>query len=61
MSDTSYDSSWDEGNDDLWEEKYKEWERRDWFKWLSSNLTFPVEVERKEDMSENQRVRRVVG
>ncbi|AFY68325.1 hypothetical protein Pse7367_0004 [Thalassoporum mexicanum PCC 7367] len=44
-----YDSSWDEGNQELWDQKYEEWERRDWLTWLSDNLVFPFQVERMED------------
>ncbi|MFZ4703719.1 MAG: calcium-binding protein [Candidatus Methylumidiphilus sp.] len=49
----TYDSSWDEDNDDLWDEKYSEWENRDWHDWLSKNLIFPFEAERKEDLDAN--------
>jgi hypothetical protein len=48
-----YDSSWDEGNDELWEQKYAEWETRDWSNWLSERFTFPFQVERQEDLSAN--------
>ncbi|NQS98830.1 MAG: hypothetical protein HQ591_10280 [candidate division Zixibacteria bacterium] len=53
-----YDSSWDleessEGNlpqnADTFEKKFAEWEKRDWFKWLNDNLTFPFQVKRMED------------
>ncbi|HRX71267.1 MAG TPA: calcium-binding protein [Candidatus Competibacteraceae bacterium] len=49
----SYDSSWDEDNQDLWDKKYAEWKRRDWETWLKKNLTFPFEVQREEDFSSN--------
>jgi len=45
----NYDSSWDDSNEDLFDKKYEEWEKRDWKKWLNLNLTFPFEVERVED------------
>ncbi|MDJ0592072.1 MAG: DUF6398 domain-containing protein [Pleurocapsa sp. MO_226.B13] len=48
-----YDSSWDEGNDELWEQKYAEWSTRDWSNWLLERLTFPFQVERQEDLSAN--------
>ena len=44
-----YDSSWDEGNEKLWDQKYAEWEERDWETWLGEHLSFPFEVKRKED------------
>jgi len=44
-----YDSSWDEGNENLWDQMYREWERRDWQKWLNEHLSFPFEVRREED------------
>lgn len=47
-----YDSSWDEGNEEFWEEKYQEWEERDWLTWLEANLSFPFEVERKDDQDD---------
>jgi hypothetical protein len=50
MSDhEKYDSSWDEGNDELWDKKYQEWEKRDWVQWLERHLSFPFDVERTED------------
>jgi len=45
----NYDSSWDEGNEDAWDEKYDEWSERDWESWILGNLSFPFEVERIED------------
>ena len=48
-----YDSSWDEGNDELWEQKYAEWSTRDWSNWLLERLRFPFQVERQEDLSAN--------
>lgn len=49
----NYDSSWDDGNEKLWDQKYKVWKKRDWYDWLLDNLTFPFEVERVEDMDSN--------
>lgn len=46
---TDYDSSWDEGNHELWDRKYDEWEERDWENWLHAQLSFPFEVKREED------------
>jgi hypothetical protein len=46
---TIYDSSWDSNNEELWDIKFEEWEGRNWTDWLTSNLTFPFEVERTED------------
>ena len=46
---TAYDSSWDEGNSDLWHQKHEEWQERDWESWLTDYLSFPFEVRRKED------------
>ena len=48
-----YDSSWDEGNEALWDKKYKEWKERDWLDWLEDNLKLPFEVKRMEDMDSN--------
>ena len=45
----NYDSSWDEDNEDAWDDKYDEWSERDWESWLLGNLSFPFEVERIED------------
>ena len=47
--DETYDSSWDEGSEELFDEKYAEWEKRDWESWLNQHLTFPFEVKRVED------------
>jgi len=44
-----YDSSWDEDNEELLDQKFIEWEKRDWESWLNDNLTFPFEVKREED------------
>ncbi len=44
-----YDSSWDRGNEKLWEKKYREWKKRDWIQWFKTHLSFPFDVERKED------------
>jgi hypothetical protein len=30
----NYDSSWDVDNEDLFDEKFSEWEERDWDDWL---------------------------
>ncbi len=49
----TYDASWDRGNDALWNAKYAEWQDRDWEEWLFENLSFPIEVIRKEDMDSN--------
>jgi len=52
------DHSWDlaetsEGNlpanEELFDRKCEQWERRDWMTWLEQNLSFPFEVERMED------------
>jgi len=48
-----YDSSWDEDNDELWDKKCIEWQSRDWRNWLLERLSFPFEVERKEDFDSN--------
>jgi hypothetical protein len=47
--DGKYDSSWDRGNEKLWEEKYREWEKRDWIQWFKTHLSFPFDVQREED------------
>ena len=44
-----YDSSWDEDNEDAWDEIYEKWEERDWESWLTKNLSFSFKVIRKED------------
>lgn len=53
-----YDHSWDsveskEGNlpvnEELFDKKYEQRERRDWMTWLQQNLSFPFEVDRMED------------
>lgn len=58
LSNQEYDTSWDlvEGpqgnlphNEDAFEKKLAEWEKRNWFKWLKDNLTFPFQVKRMED------------
>ena len=46
---TKYDTSWDEDNEDAWDQIYKQWEERDWESWLIDNLSFPFTVIRKED------------
>jgi hypothetical protein len=45
-----YDSSWDSGNERLWEKKHREWKKRDWIEWFKAQLSFPFDVERKEDI-----------
>ena len=39
----NYDSSWSNGNDELYNFKFVEWEKRDWEEWLNENLNFPFE------------------
>ncbi|NCD43057.1 MAG: hypothetical protein EOL88_13350 [Bacteroidia bacterium] len=46
---STYDSSWDEDNEELFDKKYAEWENRNWESWLSQNLTFPFEAKCIED------------
>ena len=48
-----YDSSRDEDNDELWDQKYEEWKNRVWNVWLSENLVFPFELKRMEDLNSN--------
>ncbi|MEW6235765.1 MAG: calcium-binding protein [Candidatus Omnitrophota bacterium] len=48
----NYDSSWDEENDDLLDQKFEEWEKRNWARWLSQHLAFPFDVKREEDSDE---------
>ena len=48
-----YDSSWDQGNEALWDKKYEEWKKREWLDWLEENLSLPFEVKRMEDMDSN--------
>jgi len=45
----TYDSSWDDDNEELYDEKYAELEERDWESWLSQNLIIPFEIKRVED------------
>jgi hypothetical protein len=45
-----YDSSWDEDNEELYDEKYAQWEDRDWESWLGQTLSIPFEVKRVEDV-----------
>ena len=45
----SYDTSWDEDNEDAWDQMYEQWEERDWESWLINNFSFPFTVIRKED------------
>ncbi len=44
-----YDTSWDEEDEDAWDQKYDEWNERDWESWLLESLSFPFEVKRMED------------
>ncbi len=53
-----YDSSWDliesedgnlPDNNDAFDRIYAKWVKRAWLPWLKSQLSFPFEVERKED------------
>lgn len=46
-----YDSSWDNNNEELFDEKYEEWKERDWEDWFEDHLKFPFMAIRKEDMS----------
>ena len=46
---SKYDSSWDEDNEEAWDEIYEKWEERSWLPWLNRHLSFPFEVIRKED------------
>lgn len=54
-----YDSSWDfdasEKNydDDAFDAKCDEWDKRDWASWLKSNLSFPFQATREENMDDN--------
>ena len=46
----NYDSSWDlDGNEEQFNKKFIEWEKRSWEKWLNDNLNYPFQVERVED------------
>jgi hypothetical protein len=36
-------------SDDAFEQKFEEWQTRDWPDWLAENLTFPFTVTREED------------
>ena len=45
----NYDSAWDEGDENAWDEKYNDWSVRDWESWLLKSLSFPFEVKRVED------------
>ena len=56
--DSDYDTSWDlvrssKGNlprsREALDQKYVEWEKRDWMKWLKEKLTFPFRVKRVDD------------
>ena len=53
-----YDSSWDlpetengnlPNNEEAFDRKYHEWEKRSWEDWLKDNLNFPFLVKRMED------------
>ena len=43
-----YNSSWYRGNERLCNKKNKE-RKRDWEQWLNTSLSFPFQVERKND------------
>ena len=60
---STYDSSWDEDNEELFDEKYSEWEERGWESWLNARLTFPFEVKREEDEEEwgNRQSKKLFG
>lgn len=46
----SYDSSWDDEDDeDAYEKKEAEWEKRNWLAWLKKHLSFPFKVRREEE------------
>ncbi len=49
--DEPYDSSWDDDNEELFDQKYEEWKKRDWKSWLEQSLSFPFEARREEDES----------
>jgi len=51
--DKQYDTSWDDDNEELWDQKYEECEIRNWRDWLLENLSFPFEAEIKEDLTSN--------
>lgn len=36
-------------NEELFDRKFQEWEKRDWMMWLEQNLSFPFIVKRTED------------
>ena len=45
-----YDTSWDDDDSSVGiNQKWKDWEKREWHSWLSENLSFPFDVKRKED------------
>ena len=45
-----YDTSWDDDDSCVGiNQKWKDWEKREWHSWLSENLSFPFDVKRKED------------
>ena len=48
-ADQKYDGSWDEGKQKAWDQKYEEWEKRDWPEWLNAHLSFPFQVVRNDD------------
>lgn len=47
--DKSYNSSWDSGDEVEFNKKEKIWSKRNWWKWLNDNLSFPFTVKREED------------
>src|SRR5437667_12559108 len=43
---------WDsnrQGSDEAFDQKYEEWQARDWMTWLAVNLVFPFKATREED------------
>ncbi len=49
---SNYDSSWDDDNEEAWDDLYEIWCKRDWGSWLLSNLSFPFKVKRDEDFND---------
>ncbi|MDD5698235.1 MAG: calcium-binding protein [Victivallaceae bacterium] len=52
-NDYDIEHSWDDGDDEKWDEKFEEWESRDWESWLNANLEFPFTARREEDDGES--------
>lgn len=58
-----YDRSWDDDSDDnsvledydedAFDRKMEQWEKRNWQKWLKQYVTFPFTATREEDMDAN--------